>query len=177
MGALRVFKREQFLFLRFEDLMRMKAPALLRLISNFTGEPSPPAAARRRLPLPCRRPAAALPSPFTHPDCRQMSLPRRRPRPPPPPPPPPAGLYTDDTIISRLRGNRRCEAGVRGVKKPLSFTAPPKDNNSGAFNARRELRELLPELEAFYKPYNDILGKLVHPAFQWGPETHRVEGA
>ena len=28
-GALRIFKRDQFLFLRFEDLMRMKAPALL----------------------------------------------------------------------------------------------------------------------------------------------------
>ena len=36
-GALRIFKREQFLFLRFEDLMRMKAPALLHLLSNFTG--------------------------------------------------------------------------------------------------------------------------------------------
>ena len=37
MGALRVFKREQFLFLRFEDLMRMKAPGLLTMLSNFTG--------------------------------------------------------------------------------------------------------------------------------------------
>ena len=36
-GALRIFKREQFLFLRFEDLMRMKAPGLLRLLSKFTG--------------------------------------------------------------------------------------------------------------------------------------------
>ena len=36
-GALRIFKREQFLFLRFEDLMRMKAPAVLTLLSNFTG--------------------------------------------------------------------------------------------------------------------------------------------
>ena len=36
-GALRIFKREQFLFLRFEDLMRMKAPALLSVLSNFTG--------------------------------------------------------------------------------------------------------------------------------------------
>jgi len=35
-GALRIFKKEQFLFMRFEDLMRMKAPALLRLLSNFT---------------------------------------------------------------------------------------------------------------------------------------------
>jgi len=36
-GALRIFKREQFLFLRFEDLMRMKAPGLLTMLSNFTG--------------------------------------------------------------------------------------------------------------------------------------------
>merc|ERR1719291_107466 len=36
-AALRIFKKEQFLFLRFEDLMRMKAPALLTLLSNFTG--------------------------------------------------------------------------------------------------------------------------------------------
>ena len=36
-AALRVFPREQFLFLKFEQLMAMKAPALLRLLSNFTG--------------------------------------------------------------------------------------------------------------------------------------------
>ena len=27
----------RFLFIRFEDIMRMKAPALIRLLSNFTG--------------------------------------------------------------------------------------------------------------------------------------------
>ena len=37
LNALRVFDRSQFLFLRFEDLMGMNAPALLKLISNFTG--------------------------------------------------------------------------------------------------------------------------------------------
>lgn len=37
LAALRVFPREQFLFLRFEDLMRLKAPGLVRLLSNFTG--------------------------------------------------------------------------------------------------------------------------------------------
>jgi len=35
--ALRYFPREQFLFLRYEDLMRMDARAILRLISRFTG--------------------------------------------------------------------------------------------------------------------------------------------
>ena len=30
-------QNRQFLFLRFEDLMRMKAPALIQLLSNFTG--------------------------------------------------------------------------------------------------------------------------------------------
>lgn len=37
LAALRVFPRDQFLFLRFEDLMRLKAPALVRLLANFTG--------------------------------------------------------------------------------------------------------------------------------------------
>jgi len=35
--ALRFFKREQFLFLRYEDLMKMHSDALIRLISRFTG--------------------------------------------------------------------------------------------------------------------------------------------
>ena len=33
----RIFDKEQFLYLKFEDLMAMKAPGLLRLLSNFTG--------------------------------------------------------------------------------------------------------------------------------------------
>ena len=37
MHALRIFPREQFLFLRYEDLMRMDAPALLRLLGRFVG--------------------------------------------------------------------------------------------------------------------------------------------
>ena len=37
LAALRIFERQQFLFLKFEDLMRMRAPGLLRLLSNFTG--------------------------------------------------------------------------------------------------------------------------------------------
>ena len=35
--ALRHFKREQFLFLRYEDMMAMTSSALLRLIGRFTG--------------------------------------------------------------------------------------------------------------------------------------------
>jgi len=35
--ALRYFKREQFLVLRYEDLMAMDAAATLRLLSRFTG--------------------------------------------------------------------------------------------------------------------------------------------
>ena len=35
--AQRIFDKEQFLYLKFEDLMAMKAPGLLRLLSNFTG--------------------------------------------------------------------------------------------------------------------------------------------
>lgn len=37
LGALRFFPKEQFLFLRFEDMKKMHAPGLLRLLANFTG--------------------------------------------------------------------------------------------------------------------------------------------
>ena len=117
-GALRIFKREQFLFLRFEDLMRMKAPGLLKMLSNFTG------------------------------------------------------LYTDDNIIANVRKQRECEA-TRAKKVPLSFTQ--KSNASAAARtARDELRMAIPDLEAFYKPYNQMLQSLVHPAFQWSSDTHRA---
>ena len=35
--ALRYFRREQFLVLRYEDLMRMKGPEILRALARFTG--------------------------------------------------------------------------------------------------------------------------------------------
>jgi len=116
-GALRIFKREQFLFLRFEDLMRMKAPALLHLLSNFTG------------------------------------------------------LHTDRQIIDAVRQNRECEAG-RARKVPLSFTQ--KGNDSKARKSKEGLKEAIPALEQFYAPYNGMLQELVHPAFQWGAETHKA---
>ena len=117
-GALRIFKREQFLFLRFEDLMRMKAPALLQILSNFTG------------------------------------------------------LYTDDQIVAKVRAMRECEAG-RAKKVPLSFTQ--KANASAAARAARDgLASAIPSLEQFYAPYDKMLQQLVHPAFQWGPETHKA---
>jgi len=114
-GALRIFKREQFLFLRFEDLMRMKAPALLTMLSNFTG------------------------------------------------------LHTDPKIIEEVRP--KCEAG-RARKVPLSFTR--KGNDSEARSSRNGLAVAIPALEKFYEPYDRWLQTLVHPAFQWGPETHKV---
>ncbi len=117
LGALRVFKREQFLFLRFEDLMRMKAPALLRLISNFTG------------------------------------------------------LYTDDALIRNVRERKECEAG-NARKVPLSFTK--KDNGTSARAARAQVREAVPMLERFFAPYDQMLTKLVHPAFQWSSQTHAI---
>merc|ERR1712196_655757 len=115
-GALRIFKRHQFLFLRFEDLMRMKAPALLTLLANFTG------------------------------------------------------LHTDPQIIQQVRGNRECEAGS-ARKVPLSFTK--KGNDSKARKAKSDLKETIPSLEQFYAPYNGMLQEMIHPAFQWGPETHK----
>ena len=118
-SALRIFKRSNFLFLRFEDLMRMRAPGVLKLLSNGTG------------------------------------------------------LYTDDEIIKRVRDARQCEAG-RARKVPLSFTHSKATNTSASRRARIELAEAIPTLEAFYKPYNAMLQKLVHPAFQWGPDTHKA---
>lgn len=105
----------QFLFLRFEDLMRMKAPALLTMLSNFTG------------------------------------------------------LHTDPKIIEEVRP--KCEAG-RARKVPLSFTR--KGNDSEARSSRNGLAVAIPALEKFYEPYDRWLQTLVHPAFQWGPETHKV---
>lgn len=35
--ALRYFERDQFLFLKYEDLMRMDAASIVRLIGRFTG--------------------------------------------------------------------------------------------------------------------------------------------
>ena len=40
-GALRIFKREQFLFLRFEDLMRMKAVRSSKQASKHSGQLPP----------------------------------------------------------------------------------------------------------------------------------------
>lgn len=116
-GALRIFKREQFLFLRFEDLMRMKAPAILQLISNFTG------------------------------------------------------LYTDDSIISKVRAARECEAG-RARKVPLSFTAVK--NGTKENNARSDLQRAMPAMEAFFKPYDGMLRSIIGPAFGWSAATHPI---
>lgn len=39
--ALRYFERDQFLFLRYEDLMRMDAASIVRLVGRFTGDATP----------------------------------------------------------------------------------------------------------------------------------------
>ena len=109
LAALRIFERQQFLFLQFEDLMQMKAPGLLRLLSNFTG------------------------------------------------------LHTDDDIIRRVRNGRECEAG-NARKIPLSFA---KSNDTKGRRAREKLEALRPELQRFFRPYNDLLAELVHPQFEW----------
>ena len=98
--------------------MRMKAPGLLTMLSNFTG------------------------------------------------------LYTDDKIIEKLRKTRECEA-TRAKKVPLSFSQ--KSNASEqARRSRDELRRAIPDLEAFYRPYDQMLQALVHPAFQWSAATHKA---
>lgn len=45
--ALRYFRREQFLFLRFEDVIRMRIDALLALVARFVGLDAPDAALLR----------------------------------------------------------------------------------------------------------------------------------
>jgi len=112
LAALRVFRQEQFLFLRFEDLMQMKAPGLLSLLSNFTG------------------------------------------------------LYTDAEIIHKVQSMGQCEA-TRARKVPFSFG---KDKKAAA--SREALRANIGEFEKFFKPYDELLQQLVHPAFQWDNSTH-----
>ena len=82
------------------------------------------------------------------------------------------GLYTDDKIIDKVRKMRECEA-TRAKKVPLSFTQ--KGNASAdARRARAGLRGAIPSLEAFYRPYDQMLQALVHPAFQWSAKTHKA---
>lgn len=47
MHALRYFKREQFLIIRFEDVMRMRTAALLTLVARFVGLDAPDSALLR----------------------------------------------------------------------------------------------------------------------------------
>ena len=82
------------------------------------------------------------------------------------------GLYTDRAIIERVRKMRECEA-TRAKKVPLSFTKKG-GNSSAARKSRGDLGKAIPAMEAFYAPYNSMLQDLVHPAFVWGPQTHKV---
>ena len=40
--------------------------------------------------------------------------------------------------------------------------------------SRNGLRRAIPDLEKFYAPYDTMLQSLVHPAFQWSPDTHKA---
>ena len=66
-----------------------------------------------------------------------------------------------------------CEA-QRAKKVPLSFTHSANKNSSEGRKSRAGLAEAIPRLEKFYAPYDLMLQRLVHPAFQWGPETHKA---
>ena len=39
---------------------------------------------------------------------------------------------------------------------------------------RESLHSAIPSLEQFFSPYDKMLQQLVHPAFVWGPETHKA---
>ena len=67
---------------------------------------------------------------------------------------------------------RECEA-TRAKKVPLSFTQNSNASNK-AREAREELKRAIPSLESFYKPYDQMLQALVHPAFQWSAATHKA---
>ena len=69
----------------------------------------------------------------------------------------------------KVRNARECEAGS-ARKVPLSFS---KTNNSKSIHAKAKLEELRPELQDFFRPYNEMLGELVHPQFAWDMSSSR----
>ena len=63
--AFRLFRPEQFLFLRYEDLMRMEAPSLLRLLARFTGLSPPAKPTGSRMCQPNGKVRLTIPAPGT----------------------------------------------------------------------------------------------------------------
>ena len=59
------------------------------------------------------------------------------------------------------------------MKTNVTFTQNSNASNK-AREAREELKRAIPSLESFYKPYDQMLQALVHPAFQWSAATHKA---
>eukprot|EP00966_Prymnesium_polylepis_P302338 6985057-Prymnesium_polylepis.1 len=108
--ALRFFDRDQFLFLRYEDLVRMSAPQVVRLLGDFLG------------------------------------------------------AHVDGAVLKAADSGPCAPASSRGTR---SFVA------RSPF-APAELDELVPTLEWFFAPYNQLLADLIGADFQWSPSDHRL---
>ena len=131
LNALRVFDRSQFLFLRFEDLMGMNAPALLKLLSNFTGlHTDAQIINQMRSANQCEvRPSSeessdCPPSPLAaaqHPHARRAARLR---------PPPPTSHHLPQARSAK--------------KKPLSFTK--RDDSNASQAARAALERVKPQV-------------------------------
>ena len=63
--ALRYFGREQFLILRYEDLMRMEAASVLGLLARFTGLSPPAKPTGSRMCQPNGKVRVTIPAPGT----------------------------------------------------------------------------------------------------------------
>jgi len=108
--ALRYFRREQFLFLRYEDLMKMSAEAIVRLVGHFSG-----------LHLDAELVAQAVEGGKCQPSHREHSAPppgsNRRPR----------KNYSRSTVhsCSSLIGSNSSRGPVKG--RPMSFSDTSPD--------------------------------------------------
>eukprot|EP00908_Phaeocystis_cordata_P001396 Transcript_11476.p2 GENE.Transcript_11476~~Transcript_11476.p2 ORF type:complete len:221 (-),score=37.90 Transcript_11476:97-759(-) len=101
--ALRLFGREQFLFLRYEDLEGMTPTTLIQLLARFTG------------------------------------------------------LSAEGALRSK-EATRRCTMGAKAPKR-------------GPTAAKAQLAAAVSELGSLFGPYNQMLARMVHPAFTWSYET------
>ena len=170
----------------------MNAPALLKLLSNFTGlHTDAQIINQMRSANQCEvRPSSEEPS-----DCPPSPLafgrraaPARAARRAPPPStphlPPPAGSLCEEeaAVLHEARRLQRLPGGTCGPRArqatgvhtpprrpPRTVTPPTRALPPSSHAALRPGR---PQLDAFFAPYNELLRELVHPDFHWSDATH-----
>lgn len=151
--ALRLFPREQFLFLRYEDANRMPRPKLLELLGSFSGLSVGPSVLERSTKC---SPSSKRRSTYSKLSEREkalynLSLPLARDNSPLPP-----VIYPPKTGQS--------VAGVVGGNYAIAGSAGrPSSGVSLHAQRREEYREML----ELFLPYNDLLADLIHPEFGW----------